>query len=866
MAKDKLVDGFDYDVSKEINFCESCAEGKHHQNSFPTDGGRRSDEPLGLVHSDVCGKLDTPSLSGGKYFLTFIDDKTRYVWVYVLKRKDQVFERFLEWKAFAEKSTGRKLKVLRTDNGGEYTSAQFKTYLKREGVRHEVTVPKTPQQNGVAERMNRTLIEGVRSMLAFARMPNKFWGEALSTAVYLRNSSPTRAVREMTPFEAWMGHKPNVAHFRMFGCAAYAHVAKDERRKLDSKTRKCILLGYGTETKGYRLYDPKQERVFHSRDVMFNEEKCSIEEESNGQDKRCVNIDSLCDNESVAEGEVESLNPDTEEETELLLRRSQRERQPPIYYGMQANIASGLSSEPKTVREARASPDKTKWMNAMEKEIESLQLNNVWDLVEMPRGRKPVGSKWVFKLKVGADGLVYQHKARLVAQGFSQKYGCDYEETFSPVARFESLRALIAIAVQNNLKLHQMDVTTAFLNGKLDEEVYMEQPEGFVVKNKEDLVCKLKRSIYGLKQSPRCWNSTLNCHLKEMGFVQLTADPCLYTSSKKKMFHIAVYVDDIVLACKSIERIAEVKKALAKQFEVKDLGELHYFLGIKVVQDQKSGEVWIGQPAYAKNIVQHFGMEHAKAVATPVDPSVKLEKAKEDSEIFDQGRYQSAVGSLLYLSIGTRPDITYAVSNLARYCARPTKEHWLAIKRIIRYLIGTLDCGLFYCKDGSKKCIGFSDADWGGDINDRKSTSGYLFQISGAAVSWRSKKQTCVALSTAEAEYMALASAAQEAIWLRQLTADLNSRQPGATIIFEDNQSAISMAKNPQFHGRTKHIGIKYHFIREQVNSGTVELRYCCTGEMVADMLTKGIYRNQFVKLRCMAGIKRLSECSVCKC
>ena len=225
--------------------------------------------------------------------MTFIDDKTRYVWVYVLKCKDQVFKRFLEWKAFAEKSTGRKLKVLRTDNGGEYTSAQFKTYLKREGVRHEVTVPKTPQQNGVAERINRTLIEGVRSMLAFARMPNKFWGEALSTAAYLRNSSPTRAVRELTPFEAWMGHKPNVAHFRTFGCAVYAHVAKDERRKLDSKTRKCILLGYSTETKGYQLYDPKRERVFHSRDVMFNEEKCGIEEESNGQDKRYVNIDSL---------------------------------------------------------------------------------------------------------------------------------------------------------------------------------------------------------------------------------------------------------------------------------------------------------------------------------------------------------------------------------------------------------------------------------------------------------------------------------------------------------------------------------------------------------------------------------------------
>ena len=268
LAKDKLVDGFDYDASKEINFCESCAEGKHHGNSFATDGGRRSDEPLGLVHSDVCGKLDIPSLSGGKYFLTFIDDKTRYVWVYVLKRKDQVFERFLEWKAFAEKSTGRKLKVVRTDNGGEYTSAEFKTYLKREGVCHEVTVPKTPQQNGVAERMNRTLIEGVRSMLAFARMPHKFWGEVLSTAVYHRNQSPMRAVKEMTPFEAWMGHKPNVAHFRTFGCAAYAHVA-NERRKLDSKTRKCILLGYDTETKGYRLYDPKRE--------SFPQQRCRVQ-------------------------------------------------------------------------------------------------------------------------------------------------------------------------------------------------------------------------------------------------------------------------------------------------------------------------------------------------------------------------------------------------------------------------------------------------------------------------------------------------------------------------------------------------------------------------------------------------------------
>lgn len=264
LAKEELVDGFDYNSLQAINFCEPCLEGKQHRRKFPTGGGRRSDEPLGLVHSDLCGKMNAKSLSGGEYFLTFIDDKTHYVWFYILKHKDEVFPRFLEWKALVERSMNQKLKVLRTDNGGEYVSAEFQSYLKKEGVRHELTVPKTPEQNGVAERMNRTLVESVRAMLADARLPHRFWAEALSTAVYLRNRSPTKAVKGMTPFEAWTGEKPNVEHLRVFGCAAYAHVAKDERKKLDRKSRKCVLLGYGTETKGYRLYDLERAKVFYS--------------------------------------------------------------------------------------------------------------------------------------------------------------------------------------------------------------------------------------------------------------------------------------------------------------------------------------------------------------------------------------------------------------------------------------------------------------------------------------------------------------------------------------------------------------------------------------------------------------------------
>ena len=344
----------------------------------------------------------------------------------------------------------------------------------------------------------------------------------------------------------------------------------------------------------------------------------------------------------------------------------------------------------------------------------SLQDNDVWELVESPQNRKPVGSKWVFKAKTDADGHVERYKARLVAQGFSQKFGTDYDETFSSVARLESVRALIALSVQQSLKLHQVDVTTAFLNGELEEEVYMKQPEGFVVLGKEHLVCKLKKSIYGLKQSPRCWNTALHNQLKKMGFVQTATDPCVYTYSGGEVVYLGVYVDDIIVAAQSDKKLAEVKKELASRFDIKDLGKLHHFLGMKIVQDEATGSVWIGQPAYTESILKKFGMENAKISPTPVDPNNKLVKATEADEPFDQHIYQSAIGSLLYLSVATRPDISYAVSNVAKFSANPTTHHWNAVKRIMRYLKGTSDLGLVFKPQKNCDCVGYSDADWGG--------------------------------------------------------------------------------------------------------------------------------------------------------
>ena len=416
---------------------------------------------------------------------------------------------------------------------------------------------------------------------------------------------------------------------------------------------------------------------------------------------------------------------------------------------------------------------------------------------------------------------------------------------FLPVVRNESVRMVIALSASRNLLIHQMDVSTAFLNGNLKEEVYMNQPEGFKEGN---MVCKLKKSLYGLKQAPRCWNITLDQHLKEMGLIQSKADPCIYTSKEGELTILAVYVDDIIIATETTERLNFLKTCLADKFGVKDLGEIHSFLGIQIKQDSKA--IWIGQPGYLARVLETFGMTNAKPVSTPIDAGMKLQtESPVSNRPVDTLLYQSAVGSLQYLSNWTRPDITYAVNKAAQYSANPQKEHWIAIKRIMRYLIGTKDHGMSYRKGSEEGLSGYCDADWAGDTSDRKSTSGYVFNLAGSPISWRSQKQSCIALSTAEAEYVALSLAAQETVWLRRLMEELNQDVTNPTIIFDDSQSATALAKNPQFHRKTKHIDIRYHFIRDQVEKGFVTIKYCASADMLADILTKGLQRLTHDKL-----------------
>ncbi|MEN7973604.1 MAG: reverse transcriptase domain-containing protein, partial [Verrucomicrobiota bacterium] len=806
LSKQQMVRGMVNVQSSDLPFCADCQHGKMHRLPFPKSS-KKSAKLLELVHSDVAGPID-PSSNGFRYFVTFTDDKSRHTVLYFMCTKDEVFERFKDYRTWAESRTGEKIKTLRSDNGGEYTSNQFERYLRQKGIQHQLTVPKTPQQNGVAERLNRTLVETARCLLSGANLPLKFWVPAVDTATYLKNRSPTTAVDKKTPFETFLGFKPSVRHLRVFGCQCFAHVPKDERKKMGKKSVECILLGYSNKTKGYIVYDKASKRQFFSRDVVFNEG--SVANPSG------VTSDDTQHQQALGEAGAEAPDaaPDadttamTDDENEPLplpaLRRSTRQTagRPPqrLTYNHYAcfNANSEGPPEPQTMAQALASQEADKWRQAAQQEFDSLMEHRTWHLVHRPPGRKTVACRWVFKIKRNSDGSIERYKARLVAKGFTQKYGVDYDETFSPVVRFESVRALVAVAAQRGLKLHQMDVSTAFLNGDLEEEIFMEQPAGFVVKGKEKLVCKLDKSLYGLKQAPRAWNVVLNAQLLDLGFVQSSSDPCIYTRQKQKELQLlAVYVDDLVLAVKTDAEMTHLKEQLHQKFKMKDLGQLHYFLGVKVVQDYKSNSVWLGQEKYVNDVLAKFDMYDSKSISTPMSvreglmtDGAPVPSSAAVSHPVDPHLYKSAVGSLLYIAVATRPDIATAVNTVAKHNSDPKLVHWAAVKRIMRYLKGTAHLGLLYRGTSPKlqsastqvysdysqlhqTLHGFSDADWAGDVGDRKSTSGSVFILAGAAVSWSSKKQTTVATSTTEAEYTALAATARETVWLRHLLADL---------------------------------------------------------------------------------------------
>ncbi|KAG8501848.1 hypothetical protein CXB51_004653 [Gossypium anomalum] len=655
----------------------------------------------------------------------------RKSWAFFLKQKSDVFSAFKSWKIMIEKQTGKQIKYLRTDNCLEFCSDEFNRLCKSEGIVRHLTVRHTPQQNGVAERMNRTIMEKVRCMLSNANLPKSFWAEAASTACFLINRSPSVAIEKKTPQEVWSGNPANYSDLKIFGCPAYAHVSNG---KLEPRSIKCVFLGYKAGVKGYKLWCPENRKVVISRDVVFDETamlpNLSLKDSSNKENQKQVEHQINTESTPQVSTKIENRVASSPQYS-IAKNRTKREIKPPKKYAEADLIAYALN----VAEDIDANQEPS---NILRRLAVKTQKNGC---------KKTVRCKWVFKKKEGTPGVEEpKYKARLVAKGYSQVPGVDFTDVFSPVVKHSSIRALLGIVAMHDLELEQLDVKTAFLHGELEEDIYMQQPEGFTVSEKEDYVCLLKK----------------------------------------------------------------------------------------------------------------FNMRSAKPVSTPLAAHFRLSstlspQSDDEIEYMSHVPYSSAVGSLMYAMVCSRPDLSYAVSAVSRYMANPSKEHWKAVQWILRYLRGTTDVCLQFgrTEDG---VIGYVDADFAGDLDRRRSLTGYVFTIGGCAISWKATLQTTVALSTTEAEYMAITEACKKAIWLKGLFSELNEDLQISTV-FCDSQSAIFLTKDQMFYERTKHIDVRYHFVRDIIARGDIVVSKISTHENPADMITKSLPITKFEHCLDLVGV-----------
>ena len=942
MVRSGVVEGVNIDTTKHVGKCKGCVYGKSSRAPIPKLNAHRASGILDLVHTDVCGPFPEESLGGSLYFVSFIDDCSRYAWVYPIATKADVFSTFTNWLASAENLHKRKLKVLtsgkrldklmgesgqgdspaklrvlQSDNGGEYISAKMKLFLEKRGISHRLTAPGNPHQNGVAERMNRTLIELVRSMLHHKDLPKHFWAEALAVSVHVRNRVTTSGLSsKSTPYEILFGRKPNLSYLRVFGSRCWYHLGKQKVDKLDRRACEAIMIGYARGARGYKLWDIEESKVVVSRDVQFDE--CDDFDLTTGTSEVNVPADDIahertseasaqCEKHDHSDAEADSahsadLGDDSEgdrtpdpEDTEDTDRSDTDEssddeqggedgaassdqgerpyprrvrRAPGRWWASVAKalISTSCSDDPKTFAEAVSRPNGKSWMKSMQAELDSLKENECWDLVPRPKGMNVVRSKWVFKTKEeqSANGsLGVRLKSRVVACGYSQIQGVDFSETYAPVVKLTSIRTILSVVAELDLDLHQMDVVTAFLNGVLIELIFMEQPPGFERGDSAEVVCRLKKAIYGLKQSPRQWYARIDeFFVHTLGMERNKADDCVYVRRQGgQILIIALYVDDLLIACSDLSILNNTKRELSNRFKMKDLGESRIILGMDITRDRIKRTLSLNQSRYAQKVIERFGMSSARGQRTPMDPSLDLT----DPSPLTSEPYRKAVGSLMYLMVGTRPDLAYCICTLAKYVQTPTQLKWDAVKRVIRYVIHTKHLGLvFRGTTGMKPATVYVDADWAGDVETRRSMSGFGALMTGALVAWGARQQEVVALSSAESEYISLCNGIKETIWLRRLIRGLrvvpDADKP--TTVLLDNKAADALAHSSAVNRRNKHIATRFHFNRQAVQDGVVTLKYCPTEEMLADMFTKPLGRVKLQKFVADAGMNETESAS----
>jgi histone deacetylase 1/2 len=882
-------------LSKEkLGFCEVCANTRSRRRGYAKSGLPHEKATKKGEHlvTDTC-EMPTVGIEGSKYFAIIMCLKTRYTFYFPMVSKTSFFQMFKDLMAHIFNLLSRFPAWLRCDQGTEYTNKEINSFCREKGIEMTFSTTQNPNQNAHAESRISVVCLTCRSMLFQAGLGKRYWPYAARYSVYIYNRIPHPSLPDdLTPIAAWRGEgaldhtDDDLRHVYTFGCTCYARVLDKNRDKLDQNAELCIFLGIDPKIRGFFLQRVKGGAIFTSRDVVFNENvflrdlqgaKAEDFSKNFGLPSQPhparrfplgasapfpVELGNLQVNDAAIQQHAASQrdraaayrqqHPQPPPEGPAV-RRSDRSWTPSganlrNIANEESNVAlvQMLSAshghherfvDPAHRGEMLNGPHRDEFIQAEHTELDALTRNKTWTMVDIPRNAKQIACRWVYTYKLNRDNEVERFKARLVAKGFLQVQGVNYEETFAAVAQMKSFRIIMAYAATQGWEMLQIDVNNAFLHSTLDYEVYMKFPPGY-----DGLAGKcllLKKSIYGLKQAGRDWFSSLRNELLRLGFTQLRSDHCVYVHHEKQVI-ISTHVDDGAVFAVTRSAALEIIESLRGTFSLKPAEPLSRYLGMEIDR-LPNGDYRLHQQPYLLRLLTRFGLEEANPAITPLPPSMHYSKSPTGVPV--DCPYRSIIGSLLYAALGTRPDIAYAVNAMAQFSECPSDKHFAAVKRVLRYLSGTRSLGLvFSSRPGAKLFIHlviYCDADWAGDKDTKLSRSAYSVFANGTPVSWMSKKQTCHALSSCEAEIIAMCEAIKEAMWLRNFLSELKIKYDDPIVLRVDNESAKALSLDPVNHSGSKHIDLKYKFILECVSTGFIKPVYVRTDQNIADIFTK---------------------------
>lgn len=822
--------------------------------------------PLELVHVDITGKMTTTSLGSSCYGIGFMDDFTAKSDVYFLKSKSGLFASLKYYKERAEAETGCRLINIRLDGAGENMANMVHEFALSNGIRLEPSPAHAPESNGVAERFMKELGVRARVLLFGAKLGDEMWAEAMHHGNWLRNRLPSDRIQGNIPILSWNNRTridfENLPTFGQHGFAFLYQPHTRRNRKLSARSAHGQFVGLESDQVLYRIYLPETKRIIITRCQDFH--ACTSQQ--------LPGVSSLLDG-IARQSELEASSNAQDGIAEDILAQAFHIYRPSLsFHSPTASIAKGNLKDPRlprTFKEALGSKD---WCNAIDREYSALRRRKTWDYVLRAPGMQIIPFTWVFRLKpLDNQNKSCLHRARCCARGDMQTPGVDFDPDglYAPVASHDSIRILLSIAAADGLLVEGADICSAYLYGKLDVPVYMEQPTNSSgVQEMPGHVCRLLRSMYGLKQAGNIWCSLFIDTLTEWGFVKSKIDPRVLfkvdeNNGHKEFIIVVIVVDDMKFVSNSKRMLEHFKKKLAETFDVKLFGTISSFIGWEIHHNPDG--IKITQVRYLETLLAKHGLSEANGAWSPLPTDANLTKACEEDILLSRpqhANYRATIGELLYLSVCTRPDISFAVNALARNVHAPTLRHLGYVKRILRYLAGTRNLGVLYPsgKGGASTYYNikaYADSDWAGDHDSRKSTSGLLVCMNGSPVFWKSRRQTVTALSSAEAEYIALSSCAKELVWIRRLVWELTNLQPYSkdavvptTSLYTDNTAAISMALRDQISAKSKHIEVKFHHVKDMSKLGILRLHHIGTANQVADILTKPVHREDLKRHR----------------